>query len=149
MTTIWKGKAITTIGDLGDALTHLQSEEEGQAFMTLYRAQSQYADVNVGYMSGYYDHETMVRIQQFTHTPHPVTGFTPPPTTTFLNQYDLYSAYLAQDRFGFLSYTSLDYVWKDVGMEYGNPYTTTELDDFWNTVAHHEAHGLFIKEERP
>ena len=145
MPTVWKGKTITTIGDLGEALTQLQSEEEGLEFMTLYRAQSQYADINVGYMSGYYDHETMVRIQQFTHTAHPITGYAPPPTTTFRDIHDLLGAYLTR-QWTILNYSQLDYVWKEQGMEYGKPYTDHQLQFFWNRVDHYEKYGLYIKE---
>ena len=145
MSTVWKGKTITTIGDLGEALTQLQSKEEGLEFMTLYRAQSQYADVNVGYMSGYYDHETMVRIQQFTHTAHPITGFAPPPTTTFQSLHDLLGAYLTR-QWTILNYSQLDYVWKEQGMEYGKPYTDHQLQFFWNRVDHYEVNGLYIEE---
>lgn len=70
----WNGKTITTIGDLGDALCALASREEGQAFMAVYRAVTEHADVNVGYVAGYYDAATMARINDYTATEHPIFG---------------------------------------------------------------------------
>ena len=70
----WKGKELVTHGDIGEALCALSSAEEAQAFMAQYREESPHADENVGYLSGYYDIETMRRIQAWCDVEHPIFG---------------------------------------------------------------------------
>ena len=75
---IWKEKELRTIGEIGDALCALESRDEAQEFMKAYSAVNVHAYVNVGYISGYYDSETMLRIQDWCETAHPVFGRTAP-----------------------------------------------------------------------
>ncbi len=74
----WKGQRIRTYGDVGRALVALESPEEAQAFMRTYAAHNVHAYENVGYLSGYYDHATMVRIQEWCQTAHPIFGRSTP-----------------------------------------------------------------------
>jgi len=71
----WKGRALKTIGDL---MTHgidkCATPEEAQEFMRLYRAETEHADANIGYLSGYYGAEKMRRIQQWFGCAHPIFG---------------------------------------------------------------------------
>lgn len=69
---VWKGKKIRTVGELGNALCALESPEEAQEFMRAYQAVNAHAYANVGYVSGYYDRETMVRIQEWCQAAHPL-----------------------------------------------------------------------------
>lgn len=71
---IWKNETLITIGDIGRALVALESPEEAREFMRLYSAHTIHAYQNVGYVSGYYDLDTMARIQEWCQTAHPVFG---------------------------------------------------------------------------
>lgn len=64
----WKGSDLPTIGDLVNALAALESREEAEQFMVAYRAHTDHADVNVGYVAGYCSPETMERILDWTGT---------------------------------------------------------------------------------
>lgn len=78
---VWNGEALTTLGELMSAALAVMragDKEEGKRFMR------EYADVcdngmetaraNIGYASGYYDPKTMVDIQEFFDTSHPIFG---------------------------------------------------------------------------
>jgi hypothetical protein len=72
---IWQGKELVTWGDIGAAAAALTTREEADAFMAAYRAeQPEYADQNIGYLSGYYDRETRERIQDLCGVSHPILG---------------------------------------------------------------------------
>lgn len=71
----WQGKELVTIGELGNAAASLQSREEAQEFMRQYRAENpEFADQNIGYLSGYYDRATKARIQDWCGVAHPIFG---------------------------------------------------------------------------
>lgn len=75
----WRGEVLTTIGDLMQkGIDRCETPGEAQAFMTLYRAENEHADTNIGYLSGYYDHKKMSQIQQWFGVAHPVFGNTIP-----------------------------------------------------------------------
>jgi hypothetical protein len=76
---IWKGRELITIGDLMyHGIDACETPEEAAEFMRLYREDSPHADVNIGYLSGYYGHEAMQRIQQWFDVTHPIFGKTTP-----------------------------------------------------------------------
>jgi hypothetical protein len=81
----WKGKRIQTIGDLMDALAGLKDKDEARAFMILYRRfEPQHAAANVGYVCGYFDSVTSLRLQEWCETAHPIFGRrTPTPEEAF------------------------------------------------------------------
>lgn len=77
----WQGDPLTTIGDLSDAMCRIdaiEDEEERQrtadVFMEQYRAHTEHADSNIGYLTGYYGHDQMVRMLRLFATQHPIFG---------------------------------------------------------------------------
>lgn len=73
----WNGKSLDTIGDLSDAVLAIaRSDDQAAAdrFMAQYRAESEHADANIGYMSGYYDTDTMAKVQRMFGVAHPIFG---------------------------------------------------------------------------
>jgi hypothetical protein len=75
----WKGKELTTIGDLmRDGMEKCETPEEAQEFMKLYRSENQHADQNIGYLTGYYDPEKMLEMQKFFGVAHPIFGNSQP-----------------------------------------------------------------------
>lgn len=77
----WQGEPLVTIGDLNDAISRIYSiedEEERQrtadVFMEQYRAHSPHADSNIGYLTGYHGHDTMVGMLRLFQTRHPIFG---------------------------------------------------------------------------
>lgn len=77
----WRGVPLTTIGDLSDAMHAIYSiedEEERQRtagiFMDQYRAHTPHADSNIGYLTGYNGHDTMVAMLRLFSTQHPIFG---------------------------------------------------------------------------
>lgn len=70
----WKGRELATIGDLSDAMEACKTREDAQAFMAAYRAENEHADVNIGYLTGYYDWETADRMRDWFGVTHPVFG---------------------------------------------------------------------------
>lgn len=75
---IWQGQELHTAGDIMRIIIACETPKEAQAFMALYRTENPHADENVGYMSGYYDTETMERIQTWCQVRHPIFGGTQP-----------------------------------------------------------------------
>lgn len=71
---VWKGERLETIRDIGRALVALESPEDAREFMVAYSKHSVHAYQNVGYISGYYDRKTMIRIQEWCETSHPIFG---------------------------------------------------------------------------
>lgn len=64
----WNGKKLLTLGDLNSAISSIVetgTRQDAERFMKEYRAESLDADSNVGYMSGYFDLETMRKIQDW------------------------------------------------------------------------------------
>lgn len=71
----WKGQELSTIGDLmRNGIDKCDNPEEAQEFMHLYRAENEYADQNIGYLSGYYGPDKMRRIQEWFGVAHPIFG---------------------------------------------------------------------------
>jgi hypothetical protein len=70
----WNGIDVETVGDLGTAMLSVKSPEEAQQFMAAYRLTNEYAEQNIGYISGYYDPETAQRIRQWFAVKHPIFG---------------------------------------------------------------------------
>jgi hypothetical protein len=69
---IWKKREMTTIGDLMWGMANCDTKEEAQEFMKLYRAENEYADQNIGYLTGYNSPSEMVRLQKFFEVKHPI-----------------------------------------------------------------------------
>lgn len=70
----WKGQELITIGDLCGGIDACDSPEEARWFIELYRAENEYADEDIGYLSGYYGPERMRQIQEWFGVTHPVFG---------------------------------------------------------------------------
>jgi hypothetical protein len=70
----WNGSRLATIGELLDAVTAVGSREEAQRFMAAYRAETEHADSNIGYIAGYCDPGTARRIRDWFGCAHPVFG---------------------------------------------------------------------------
>lgn len=77
----WQGDTLATYGDIANAMERIRKlpdPEERQrtadTFMEAYRAHSEHADANVGYLCGYYGHDTMVELLRLFQTAHPVFG---------------------------------------------------------------------------
>ena len=71
----WKGKELRTIGDLMTyGINKCATPEEAQEFMRIFRAETEHADANIGYLSGYYGSDDMRRIQQWFGCAHPIFG---------------------------------------------------------------------------
>lgn len=68
----WKENKLTTFDDfmfLG--INKCESPEEAQEFMRLLREEGKFADVNIGYLSGYYSREEGRRIREWFGVNHP------------------------------------------------------------------------------
>jgi hypothetical protein len=72
----YKGKEIKTIRDIMDIIDEVKTPEEAEEFMNAYREDvgKRVADSNIGYLSGYYPQEDMIRIQKLFGVQHPLFG---------------------------------------------------------------------------
>lgn len=81
---IWNGKEIVTVGDLIDAIGALGSREEAVQFIEGYRAVSEHADMNAGYVTGYLDAARADELREWMGTAHPIFGMkSPTPEAAF------------------------------------------------------------------
>ena len=71
---IWNEKTIETAGDLFDAAASCRTQDEADLFLAAYRASSEHADANLGYIIGYGDGETRERLYGLFQLDHPVFG---------------------------------------------------------------------------
>jgi hypothetical protein len=74
---VWEGKELNTLGEMMDAMSDIYSHDDKEAatrFMELYRAECEYADSNIGYLTGYMDSDTMRGMQKLFSVSHPVFG---------------------------------------------------------------------------
>lgn len=73
----WNGKHLATIGEMSDVIVAIARENDQEAadeFMLMYRAENESADANVGYLTGYYGHDMMEKVQKMFHVAHPIFG---------------------------------------------------------------------------
>jgi hypothetical protein len=74
----WNGEDLVTYGYISSAILAIARADDADAarrFMAAYRADNPVgADSNVGYLSGYYDPDTMARVQRLFGVVHPVFG---------------------------------------------------------------------------
>ena len=70
----WKGKSLETIGELTDAIGKIETREEAEDFMREYRSENEFADANIGYLTGYFSMEKMMKLQDLFSVVHPVFG---------------------------------------------------------------------------
>lgn len=71
----WKGNELLSYGDImTKGIDCCDTREEAQEFMRLYREENEYADANIGYLSGYCSPERMAEIQELFGVSHPVFG---------------------------------------------------------------------------
>src|SRR6478609_2654018 len=76
---IWRGKNLRTVRDLMDAMSGLKDETEARDFMSAYRkSDPAVADVNIGYLTGYFQADDMVRLQKWCGVRHPIFGSSVP-----------------------------------------------------------------------
>ena len=81
---IWKDREMATIGDLMWGMSHCDNKEETLEFMKLYRTENEYADQNIGYLTGYNNTIEMERLQKLFEVKHPVFGNSiPSPVAAF------------------------------------------------------------------
>ena len=72
---IWKGKKIKTYGDLAKAMQDVEDKEEAEEFKEKYREVApDYAEKNIGYISGYLSPEEGKRLRKLFDVEHPVFG---------------------------------------------------------------------------
>lgn len=78
---VWQGETLATYGDIARAMERIRKiadpedrQRTADAFMEAYRATTEHADANVGYLCGYYGHDTMVELLRLFATAHPVFG---------------------------------------------------------------------------
>lgn len=78
---VWQGDLLATYGDISDAMSRIHAladieerQRTAEAFMAAYREASPHADANVGYLCGYYGHDTMVEMLRLFRTAHPIFG---------------------------------------------------------------------------
>ena len=74
----WKGRELSTMGDLMWGMDNCDGSEEAQEFMRLYRAENKYADENIGYLTGYCGPVEMRRLQELFGVAHPIFGNSAP-----------------------------------------------------------------------
>ena len=71
---MWEGKKIETLGDLMKVIDSITTSEKAAEFMALYRAESQHADQNIGYLCGYLDPKEANEKLALFKTAHPIFG---------------------------------------------------------------------------
>ena len=79
----WRGQRVETFGDLGAMVVRICRDgdrEEAAEFMAAYREVTAHADINVGYLAGYYDSETAQQIWDWFGVSHPIFGTERPST---------------------------------------------------------------------
>lgn len=81
----WQDKDITTIGDVIQAMSSLDTKEKAIQFLEAYRLSDPLvADENFSYCSGYLKEEHSLRLREWTGVPHPIFGMgNPSPEEAF------------------------------------------------------------------
>jgi hypothetical protein len=74
----WKGRTLSTYGDLINAVTGCRSPQEAQEFLLAYQAINPHARDNIGYMIGDVDRDVGRRIIEWFGCEHPIFGTTFP-----------------------------------------------------------------------
>ena len=69
----YKGEKFTTYSDIIDRALKLKGKEQ-ELFVRAYLRSGKFARTNIGYFSGYYDLNTMAKIQKIFKTEHPIFG---------------------------------------------------------------------------
>lgn len=67
----WKGKILSTMAEVGQAVVECSSRDEAQEFMRLFEA-STFTKEDLGYWTGYFDHETQDRVWEWFDIEHPM-----------------------------------------------------------------------------
>ncbi len=81
---IWNGKTLKTVGDINDAMLSITNKQEAIAFRDAYRKTNEFADENLGYLTGYCGATEMGRLQDLFEVGHPIFGrSTPTPEEAF------------------------------------------------------------------
>ena len=78
----WNGKDLKTTGDLVDAMSAIMAIEDAadqaDEFMTLYRVDSEHADVNIERLTGYFSRDRANLARNLFRVKHPIFGTTNP-----------------------------------------------------------------------
>ena len=74
MTWTWREKTISNAGELFNAANACHTQDDADDFLTAYRAVSEHADANLGYVIGYGDAATRKRLYDLFRLGHPVYG---------------------------------------------------------------------------
>lgn len=76
---IYNGKEFSGLKEIIDhGLEMFKSKDQFRDYLTWVKNLGPYALQNIGYMSGYYKEDTMLKIQEIFETAHPVFGRTVP-----------------------------------------------------------------------
>ena len=84
----WDGKPLVTIGELSDAMYAIYErgdQDEADRFMAAYRGYTEHADVNIGYLTGYYGSADAEAMRIMFAAAHPIFGMKSP---TFEEAFD-------------------------------------------------------------
>lgn len=85
---VWGGKPLVTIGELNDAMYAIYKrgdQAEADRFMAEYRAYTEHADANIGYLTGYYGAKDAEAMRVMFQADHPIFGMKSP---TFEEAFD-------------------------------------------------------------
>lgn len=75
---IWKGNELKTLGDIMDAVDACATAEQTRELRDAYRAVNQWADDNLGYLTGYYDERRGAELREWMQVQHPIFGSNTP-----------------------------------------------------------------------
>ena len=78
---MWMEKKLLTIGDIMDAMLQIMNANNdllAHEFMDLYRYDNANAEVNIGYLTGYFSEENMRKAQRMFRVKHPIFGDSAP-----------------------------------------------------------------------
>ena len=73
----WNGRSLITYRDMMDEMEKLQTKEEARAFIEAFRPtkdRPEGAEIDIGYLTGYFDHAEMLRLQDLFDVSHPIFG---------------------------------------------------------------------------
>lgn len=77
---IWQGRELVTIGDLNYAMLQIfqlpapERQERAAEFMREYRAFTEHADTNIGYLTGYWGPKEAEEMRALFGVEHPIFG---------------------------------------------------------------------------
>lgn len=70
----WRGKPLSTYGDVTSAMQSCASREDAQDFMRHFRQYDSKAAENIGYLTGYFSPEKADQMRDWFQVVHPIFG---------------------------------------------------------------------------